>query len=157
MKKIVATILCVVCLVGVVGGERDYSNSYFLLDNTLSLGAVMYNECKKRNLEIVKIDIDLIGKGAPKQVLKRMSPNFTYSICCIGEPSRIKDIDLKVYLITTEGKLVLVGKDDKTDIAAEVTLEEPTAGNYMIDVSAFEMQEGFEESMGYFYLTVAHD
>jgi hypothetical protein len=147
--------LLMVFVVSSVAG--DYDDSYKLLSSILELGAITYKGCQKRDLEIVKIDIDLVGKRNPKQTIKRMSSNFRYVLVCVGEPTRIKDIDIKVYYVASDGSYILIVKDDKVDPVAEVTVENPTNGSYVIQIEAYEMQPGYEGSMGYYYLTVAHD
>jgi hypothetical protein len=131
-----------------------YDGSYQLLDNILSLGAITYNTCKERDLEIVKIDIDLVGTGNIKQVVKMMSSDFKYVIFCAGEPTCIKDLNIKVIRIVPGGGLIEVAKDESTDATAEVIVNNPISGNYIIVVDAVEMKPGF--TIGYFYLCVAH-
>jgi hypothetical protein len=148
------TIFFIVCssLLVHAGG---YDESYRLLGNILAIGNGTNAVYRERDMEIVKIDIDLIGKGIPKQVVKKLSGDFTYTIFCLGDPERIKDINIKVYYIIPGGGTLEVAKDDRADPTAEVRLENPTPGDYIIFVDAFEMQSGV--TMGYFYLCVAHN
>jgi hypothetical protein len=140
------------CFMALSAGTYDMS--YQLLDNILKLGAISFNACHDRDLEIVKIDIDLVGKGNAKQVVKMMGSEFKYTIFCIGEPTRIKDINIRVlYIVPGGGTREVVG-DETADPTAEVQLNNPISGNYIIVVDAVEMQPGM--TMGYFYLCVAH-
>lgn len=133
----------------------NYDESYRLLRNILKLGAALNDSCHVYGMEVVKVDVDLIGKDIPKQVVKKLSSDFKYSIYCLGDPERIKDIDIKVYLINPNGGTVELVKDESTNPTAEVQLEFPVSGDYIIRVNAFEMQPGF--TMGYFYLCIAHN
>jgi len=150
MFKILPVLLCALFIQAFAQEHRNYKESYALLDNTLYIGAQLYNACKRHGYEIVKIDVDLVGAGTEnsKGVLKNLSSDFNYTICCIGERTRIKSIELKVLRLKDE---VLVGQD-----TVQVVLKNPVTGNYMIEISAV-MQAGFENEMGYFYLTIAHD
>jgi hypothetical protein len=157
MKKLVALSVMVLMLCSMPVFSGNYDQSYERLDNILRLGGILYNECKKRDMEIVKIDIDIVGKNSPKQTLKKMSSEFNYDVCCVGDPERIKDLDIKVFYVASDGTLVLVTKDTKVDPTAEVTIEHPTSGSYLIEIEAYEMQTGYENGMSYYYLTVAHN
>jgi hypothetical protein len=144
MRFISAMILCLYSITF----AGDYDESYTLLANILKLGGVAFSECQKRDLEIVKIDVDLIGKFNSKTVLKTLSSNYNYHFICVGEPSRIKDIDIKVYFVTTGGELVLITKDEKVGQVAKVVIQNPTAGTYAIQLEAYTMQPEYITSLG---------
>lgn len=142
-----------------------YTGSYKLLDNTLYMGAELYNACKKHGYEIVKIDVDLVGAGTvnSKRVLKNLSSQFNYTICCVGEQTRVKSVSLKIYRLkeahgvrSSSYGSDLIAQDTTRGYASELKLDHPDNGNYMIEISA-TMQEGFDQDMGYYYLTIAHD
>jgi hypothetical protein len=154
MVRIFSVLLCAL-FIQVLAQENGniYTGSYTLLDNTLTMGAQLYNSCKRHGYEIVKIDVDLVGAGSEnsKRVLKSLSSNFNYTICCLGEQTRVRLIYLKVYRLEASGGAEFI-KEDTT----QLTLRNPVSGSYMIEIRA-AMQEGFERDMGYYYLTIAHD
>ena len=110
-------------------------------------------------MEVVKVDMDLVGTKAEKQVVKYMSAGYSYLISAVGQPSRISDLDIEVYYLVPEenGESVLVALDKKTDNTPAVTLNPTVSGTYIIKVKAASMRKGYEDTMGFYFLIVAHN
>jgi len=123
----------------------------------MALGSVFVSTAEENNLEIVKIDIDLVGKGNPKQTLKKFSVGFNYAIIAVGIPSRIKDLDIKVFFITNDGEQVLVASDQAVESVAKIAFTPTVSGTYLIVIDAYEMTPDYVGSMGYYFLSIAHD
>jgi hypothetical protein len=148
------SLIILTCIMALSAGAYDESNQ--LLDKIMVLGDGAKSAYQKAGMEIVKIDVDLVGKGLPKQVVKKFSGDFKYTIFCIGDPTRIKDIAIKVLYINPTGGTVKISEDDKGNgPSVIVPLYNPTPGDYIIVIDAPEMQPGI--GMGYFYLLIAHD
>lgn len=135
-----------------------YSESHALFREIMTVGAFMVNTAQKNDLEVVKIDIDLVGKSNPKKTLKVFSKEYRYVITVAGQPSRIIDTDLRVYYLPPQGgDAILVAKDEKVDYLAAIEFSPPANGTYMIVTDAYEMKNGYESSMGYYFMIVAHN
>lgn len=148
-------ILCVFCTQ--TYSELKYQDSYIMFREIMKLGSIAVAAAEENNLEVVKIDIDLVGKGNPKQTLKKLSYGFNYAIIAVGSPTRIKDLDIKVYYLTNDGQQVLVAKDQSIESVAKVEFTPTVSGTYFIVIDAYEMAPGYLGTMGYYFLTIAHD
>lgn len=137
--------------------ELKYQESYTMFREIMKLGSIAVAAAEENNLEVVKIDIDLVGKGNSKQTLKKLSTGFNYAMIAVGSPSRIKDLDIRVFYITSDGQQILVARDQSVESVAKVNFIPSVAGTYLIIIDAYEMQPGYLGSMGYYFLTVAHD
>lgn len=137
--------------------QSKYQESYIMFREIMKLGSVAVAAAEENNLEVVKIDIDLVGKGNSKQTLKKLSNSFNYAIVAVGSPSRIKDLDIKVYYLTSDGQQVLVAKDQSVDSIAKVEFTPTVSGTYIIVIDAYEMVPGYLGTMGYYFLTITHD
>lgn len=133
--------------------QAQYAESYLLLQETLGNCAKMVDVARTNDLEVVKIEIDLIGAN-PKITLKAMSPDFTYAIFVQGSTSRIADLDVAVF--ESDGT-TLVQKDVSTSPLAMVSFKPAVAGYYVIQITAAKMMPGYEGSMGQFCLVVTHN
>jgi hypothetical protein len=122
----------------------------------MAAGAVIVSYMEEKDFEIVKLDMDLIGTNLNKQTLKMLSSNFTYLIIATGQPSRISDLDIEVYYIDGDNTS-LVTKDDDLDNNPAVSFKPYVNGTYLINIKAAKMLPGYEQSLGYYFLTVAHD
>lgn len=135
----------------------DYSESHELFKEIMAVGAKMVELFIERDMELVKLDVDLIRTANEKQTLKSLSDQYTYTIFATGQPSRISDLDLEIYRLPETGKPELIAKDTEIDNAPAVQFKPPTAGTYLIVIKAAAMVKGFEEMMGYYFLAVGHD
>lgn len=157
-KQLITTatlILCVFCTQ--TYSELKYQDSYIMFREIMKLGSIAVAAAEENNLEVVKIDIDLVGKGNSKQTLKKLSTGYNYAMIAVGSPSRIKDLDIKVFYITSDGQQVLVARDQSVESVAKVNFMPTVAGTYIIVIDAYEMEPGYLGSMGYYFLTIAHD
>jgi len=157
-KQLVTTatlILCVFCTQ--TYSELKYKDSYDLFREIMALGSILVTTAEKNDLEVVKVDIDLVGKGNPKQTLKKLSVGFNYAMVAVGNPSRIKDLDIKVYYITSDGQQILMAKDQAEESVAKVVFTPIASGTYLIIIEAYEMIPGYSETNGYYFLCIEHD
>lgn len=132
---------------------QQHVASYLLLDETLGNCATILDAARTNDLEVVKIEIDLIGVNS-KVTLKSMSSDFTYIIWAYGSTSRIMDLDLAVY---ADDGLTLITKDTNQSALAMVKVNPPESGYYILKLTAAKMVSGYESMMGQFCLVVTHN
>lgn len=149
----------VIALIASVSFAQKYTESYRLLNEILGYGAIAVGEAQKADFETVKIDVDLVGFGGDrsKNVLKHLSNEFTYNICCFVPPSIVEDVDVKVYYITKDGEYILVASDEDVTSSAIFDFKPSVTGSYVLNISAYKMVPGYENRMTYYCLTMVHD
>ena len=152
--------LMIVLLMFVVSWSQEgtrYADSRLLFREAMSAGSNLVLYMERNDLEVVKIDMDLISTGNDKQTLKKLSPNFSYIISAVGQPSRILDLDIEVYFVQENGGLSLVAQDHEVDNTPTVTFKPYVSGNYMVNIKAAKMVPGQEGNMGFYFLVIAHN
>jgi len=157
MFKFCVLFTMLISLIQAESPGNKYENSRKLFREAMAGGAVLVQLLESKDLEVVKIDMDLVSTANEKQTLKRMSTDFSYIVTAIGQPSRIEDLDIKVYFVGDGGKLILIAEDNKADNTPVVTFTPPAAGSYMISIKVASMIEGHEGESGFYFLTIAHD
>lgn len=100
--------------------------------------------------EIVRMEFDIVSTS--KETYRYLTDQYEYGILAFGD-YRIKDIDIKVYKYVNE-KWTLIKKDDKEDPAALVFVEPPFTAQYMIEISAYAFNEGYD--IGHYGLIIFH-
>lgn len=151
--KILLSVICLSFLV--YGQESKYYGANVMLADILQKGANAITNTIRQDMMISKIDVDLVDGKSPAIVIKALSSKYDYIIHCIGAASVIKNVNM-VISRKVNGKTRIIASDDSQEAPAAVVLNNPTDDLYYISVSA-EMQEGEENSIGYFYLLVSHD
>lgn len=152
---VLASLMFMICGASPLDSGK-YAESRALFRETMSKGAALVSFMESRDLEIVKIDMDLIGVALNKQTLKVLSTNFTYLITATGQPSRIADLDIEVYYLNGENTS-LVARDEEIDNNPAVTFRPYVNGTYVINLKVAKMLPGYEQAMGYYFLAIAHD
>jgi hypothetical protein len=157
LKKISTIIALLFCF----STAQDYDESRLLFREIMAAGAERVHLFEAYDWEVVKVDIDLVGIVVEKSTLKVMSSDYTYIITATGQPSRIKDLDIKVYFLpATAGSNAdpyLVQQDVAVDNTPSLTFKPYATGTYMITISAAAMMQGQENANGYYFLTIGHD
>ena len=161
MKKICFIVLLLLNAIAIGQQTRPkgtkYADSRVLFREAMAAGASLVATMESNDLEVVKIDMDLVGAGSSKQTLKKLSEGYTYVISAVGQPSRIVDLDIEVYYINDDGSTTEVKKDLAVDNTPTVSFSPYTSGTYMIVIKAAKMVSGFENAMGFYFLVVAHN
>lgn len=134
-----------------------YSDSRILFREIMKIGAILVGIAEENDFEVVKVDIDLVGKSNAKQTLKVFSQEFAYTVSVAGSPSRIDDTDLRIYYVSDNGDKILVAEDKKVDYVAAVSFTPVVSGTYLIETQAYKMKPGHERSMGFYFLVIAHN
>lgn len=150
--KILLSAICLSFLV--YGQESKYYGANVMLADILQKGANAITNTIRQDMMISKIDVDLVDGKSPAIVIKALSSKYDYIIHCIGA-AVIKNVNMVVSR-KVNGKTRIIASDDSQEAPAAVVLNNPTDDLYYIEISA-EMQEGEENSIGYFYLLVSHD
>lgn len=101
--------------------------------------------------EIVRMEFDIIH--TTKQSIRTLSNSYEYGIIAFGD-YRIKDIDIKVYKYTN-GQWTLVEEDQETSSSAAVVVTPYTTSEYMIEISAYEFNSGYD--VGHYGLIIFHE
>lgn len=134
-----------------------YADSRVLFREIMKIGAILVGIAEENDFEVVKVDIDLVGKRNAKQTLKVFSQEFAYTVSVAGSPSRIEDTDLRIYYVSDNGEKILVARDEKVDYVAAVSFSPTVSGTYLIETQAYKMKTGYENSMGYYFLVISHN
>lgn len=137
--------------------DRKYADSRQLFREIMQVGAVIVDQYEKRDLEVVKIDIDLVSKNVSKQTVKKLSRDFSYLISAVGQPSRIKDLDIALFSVGADGSTALLAKDNEIDNTPTIFFTPEISGDYIIVISTASMVSGYDDAMGFYFLAVAHN
>jgi hypothetical protein len=158
MRRVVIVLLLItitaVALFAAVTGTR-YAPARQLFREAMSELAGTVNIMEGNDLEVVKIDMDLIGLESPTQTLKKLTAKFNYVISVSGQPTLIDTMALAVFYIPADGDIKFIKED--THHKPTVTLTPDSSGVYMIVVRAVKMKPGKENLIGYYSLAIAHD
>lgn len=146
----------ILSIVTIISGQNNYAGSRALFREALGAGLNLITIFENLDMEVVKIDMDLIGITNPKQSVKTLSAGFSYTITACGQPSLIKDLDIVVHLATSSGEPVFIAQDKAVDNSPTVTFTPIISGTYIISISAASMLPGYENNMGFYFLAVAH-
>lgn len=102
-------------------------------------------------MEIVRMEFDILR--TTKTTTRILSSGWTYCIIAFGD-FRFKDIDVKVYR-NVGGNWEIVEKDADASAIAVVTIEPQNEGEYMIEISAYSFESGYD--VGHYGLIIAHE
>jgi hypothetical protein len=97
------------------------------------------DQAEKRNLEIVRIEADVIQ--TTRETIRTLDPSFTHTIVAMGS-DRIKEIGIEVYKEVNK-KWVLVEKEDDMTAAA-VAIKPNEMAEYKIVVKVNLFNPGFK-------------
>jgi hypothetical protein len=154
-KFLLFPLLFLVCAATLISTGK-YAESRALFREAMAEGAGIVRLMESQDLEVVKVDMDLVNTAVNKQTLKVLSTDFTYFITAVGQPSRIEDLDIALYYLN-DGNATLVDKDQEADNSPVIKFKPYVAGTYVIQIIAAKMKKGYEQSMGFYFLTIAHD
>ena len=129
--------------------ENDSSHAH--LTEILREGGSFIKDYMNQDLEIVKIDIDLITGHSKKIVLKEMSSLFKYGLICIGQDGCVKE--LQIYVWDMGMKHIIAQAANQRIVMADFKPE--TCGSYVIEITA-RVEESCELG-GNFFLLIGHD
>jgi len=129
--------------------ENDSSHAH--LTEILREGGSFIKDYMDKNLEIVKIDVDLITGHNKKIVLKEMSSLFKYGLICIGQDGCVKE--LQVYVWDMSMKHIIAQAANQRIVTTDFKPE--TSGSYIIEITA-RVEESCELG-GYFFLLIGHN
>jgi hypothetical protein len=149
----------------VMGQGTDNKESYKLIKEVMDRGSRILTAMEKNDLEIVKVDIDLVGMIESKYVLKVFNygdptqKHYTYVITAIGQPSRISLLNIEVYHMLPSGNPRFVTRSESLNANPTVTVDmtDREAGSYQIVIIVTKMFPGMENWMGYYFLAIAHN
>lgn len=162
----------ILIMVLVVSGysQTKYSGSRGLFREVMSKGSSIVGFMESKDLEIVKIDVDLISTSREKQVVKEFSNSYSYLISVQGQPSVIESMTILLYRVTSDARTVFVASSDDSlncvnnglsicgkDNCPRIVFKPSHSGDYLISMRVNKMVPGSTNPMGYFFLAVAHD
>jgi len=149
--------LIVITIAAIFAAETGTKYAYArqIFRETMAELASTVSIMENNDLEVVKIDMDLVGLDNPTQTLKKLTAKLNYVISVSGQPSRIDTLALAVFYVPSNGEIEFL----KDDVHAKptVTLTPTESGVYMIVVKAVKMKPGKENTMGYYSLAIAHE
>jgi hypothetical protein len=137
--------------------QTKYSDSRVLFRNIMSKGSSIVGFMESKDLEVVKIDVDLISPERDKQVIKGFSDSHVYLVSAIGQPSVIEFMSISIYRITPDAGTVLEASSEDNINCPRIVFKPEASGDYLISLKVLKMVEGSQNPMGYFFLAIAHD
>jgi len=137
--------------------QERFNRSHQLFREIMVEGSKVVAICELNNMEISKIDVDLVGRNSPKQVLKVMSTDYRYFITAKSLPTEITNLELYVYFMSKEGTSTFVTKSMVGGNTPVIAFKPEVAGDYMIVVKAAKMADEHINDMGFFFLAIAHN
>lgn len=108
----------------------------------------------EKDLEVVRIEYDLIFADNAKTLTRYFSKDYTYYIMGFAD-DRVKDLDLELYRKSSSGEWELVEKDTEVDSTPVLIYSVPQSGEYMIRIKAPSFVTG--NKAAHYGLIVAHD
>jgi len=146
MKKL--TFIIAVFFVGFMGLFAQENKSY---TEITSIQRIMIQAAEEvvsaennLQLEIVRLEIDLIIGTDWKYTFRNLSSNWTYLLYAEGEEGQVKDLDLKVLTQSSvTGYWEEVASDETSEFAGIVTVTPTENRQYAIGVKVAEYDNGF--------------
>ena len=141
---------------GVVNAGSVYE-SYHLFNEVMASGENVLNVFKKKEMEIVKVDVGRVSLLVKESVYKDLSKGYTYYISVAGQRSRIENLWAWVYYIDPTGKETLVGLDTMTEIYPRgiypnIQVTPEFTGTYRVMVDVRKMVKGCDN--GYYFMAI---
>jgi hypothetical protein len=149
-------ILLLISLATFAQNEVKYSEGYAMLNEVLNSGTTIMTEMVKSNQEIVKLDYDLVSNQLTKTTVKYMSNGFQYIVVAFGAKKRIADIDIRICR-SIDNKMVPVAADTQIGPGAMLTFTPTSNEMYFIQISAPKMVDGYESSVGSYFMIISHN
>jgi hypothetical protein len=149
----------ILIMVLVISGysQTKYSDSRKLFREIMSKGSSIVGYMESKDLEVVKIDVDLISPDKDKQIVKCLSDSHSYLISVVGQPSVIESMGISIYCITPDAGTILVSISEDSVPCPRIVFKPGASGDYLISLKVLKMIEGSQNPMGYFFLAIAHD
>ena len=108
------------------------------------------------NMEIVRLEIDLILGTEWKYTFRTLSSSWTYFIYAEGEVGQVNDLDLKVMTMSSvTGEWEEVVSDVREDFGGMVIVTPTETRQYAIGVKIAEYDESYTGS--HYFILVAHE
>ena len=131
--------------------ENDSSHAH--LSEILREGGSFIKDYMDKKLEIVKVDVDIIGgHGIKRIVTKEVSSIFKYGLICIGQDGCIKE--LEVYVWDIDMKQIIATASNQRIVMLDFKPE--TSTTIVIEITA-RMEKACDYTQGYFFLLIGHD
>ncbi len=108
---------------------------------------------EKENVEIVRMEFDLIFEGKPKETLRTLVQGYTYGVLVWGD-YKIKQMAVNVYKkVNGSWQFVITGTPSGSTTTAYVKIEE--TGEYKFEYHVIQLAEGF--TGGHYGMLLIHD
>jgi hypothetical protein len=117
-------------------------------------GATKLDAIEKAGNTIVRMEYDIVAKGASKTTFRKLYPNHTYTILSFGAESRIRDIDVKLYKKVKDTWEIAI-QDTRASPEAVLEFTPTDLAYYKIEISVYSFKSGFE--VGHYGLIVYHE
>ena len=147
MKKNILLLILFISANLVFGQKEEISMKPILTD----AGQFIQKVEMEFGQEIVRMEFDILQTS--KETYRMLSEKYEYGILAFGD-YRILDINIKIYK-WVNNQWNLVGKDDKTDSNALVTIKPSVSGEYKIVISAYKFEKGYD--IGHYGLIIFHN
>ena len=128
MKKLFTTIFLVFFIFSAYSQTDEYKSMKIMLDSIKSMTTMI----EKNNLEIVKIEIDLVLKDVEKTSYKILTTPWTYKVILFAD-WRVKNTKLEVYKMLDDKSYELVSKDNDSVSIVEFTPKENAWYKFVIN------------------------
>lgn len=151
MKKFLMTALAMMMLFGMSYAADKSTSMKSLTAHGDAL--VSYFEDDK-DLEVVRIEYDIIFSDNAKALTRNFSKGYTYYIMGFAD-DRVKDLDLELYRKNSSGEWEFVDKDTETDSTPVLIYSVSQSGEYMIRIKAPSFSSG--NKAAHYGLIIAHD
>ncbi len=155
MKISAKIFFALVLFVILMSGRQAYAQAYdgTLMSPLYVTGAEYVAYLEKENMEIVRIEYDLVFSGSLKESFRQLTTDWEYGILAFGDKG-IKDIDIKLYKDTGSG-WELVTEDTSAENSAWITVKPTTTSMYKMVVVAYSFIEGY--TGGHYGLIIFHE
>lgn len=108
---------------------------------------------ESNNLEIVRIEFDIVNKDVPKESYRILTNAWTYRVGIFGD-YRTADMDIEIWKQKSDGTYEFIEKDSKTDPIAFVDFTPTSTGWYKFVVKCYRFNEGYTSA--HYGLLVLH-
>lgn len=122
------------------------------LDPVMGIGERKIASIERDYYTILLMEYDLLFESPFKRItMRNLYANRNYTVEAFGDPARITDVDVAVFLWQGDDKLE-IAIDRAADSEAKVTFKTEMAGNYQIEISAYGFVEGY--AAGYYGMLI---
>ena len=111
---------------------------------------------EQQGKQILFVQIDNVSRSSSKSQTYTVNTGREYTIVAVGDNARIKDLDLKVYEISSSGYEYLLAKDEDEKNVAVVRVTPSRTGRLKIVVSPYAMVNNTVND-GFYSIVVARN